>query len=194
MAKKDLQRKNRQIAFLAFSVVFLMVALTYASVPLYRLFCQVTGFGGTTQVSESAPTLILDREVRISFNADIHKKLPWEFKPDQRGMTLKVGQTGLAFYTAINTSDTPVVGTATYNVTPLKAGKYFHKIQCFCFEEQVLHPGQSMQMPVQFYIDPKIADDPNLEDVNDITLSYTFFKAGSQELIKALNYESIATN
>ena len=188
------KKKNAQILGLIVSVVFLMGALAYASVPLYRLFCQVTGFGGTTQQAESIPDKIYDRVINVRFNADINTKLPWSFKPTEVAMDINVGQTGLTFYEAANTSDTPVVGTATYNVTPHKAGQYFHKVQCFCFEEQLLKPGEGINMPVQFYIDPEILSDPNLDDVHTITLSYTFFKAQSQELAEALKFDAPEVN
>lgn len=153
-----------------------MLALSYASVPLYRLFCQVTGFGGTTQVSDGANTTVLEREVTVLFDANQAPDLPWRFEPVQRSITLKVGERALAFYRATNIGTTPVVGTATFNVTPVKMGGYFMKIQCFCFEEQRLEPGQSIDMPVAFYLDPEMNDWDSLDDVKTVTLSYTFFR------------------
>src|SRR5690606_31557032 len=158
-----------------------MVMMAYAAVPLYQLFCQVTGFGGTTQVATAASEEVLDREIVVRFNADVNPALPWTFQPEQREARLKVGEQGLAFYRAVNNGTEPVIGTATYNVTPLKAGLYFSKIQCFCFTEQRLEPGESMDMPVTFFVDPSIADDPNLNDVRTITLSYTFFRTQGAE-------------
>ena len=155
--------------------------LSYASVPLYRLFCQVTGYGGTTQKSQeldySKLTPLEDRELRIQFSADTAVGMPWKFVPTQREIRIVPGQTVLACFTATNTSDEPIVGVATYNVTPQKAGKYFHKVQCFCFEAQRLNPKEEVDMPVFFYVDPAIADDIRMNDVNLLTLSYTFFKS-----------------
>ncbi|MGP1396396.1 MAG: cytochrome c oxidase assembly protein [Inquilinaceae bacterium] len=168
-------------------LVFGMVGLSFASVPLYRLFCQVTGFGGTTQVAEGAAETVLDRTIRVRFTADTNRNLPWTFSPETREMEVLVGQSGLVNYVAENLSDTPTAGTATYNVNPAKAGIYFSKIQCFCFQEQVLTPGQRIDMPVYFFVDPAIADDPALDDVTTITLSYTFFPAGSEALDNAVD-------
>ena len=178
--------KNTKTLLSVIVVVASMAGLAFASVPLYRLFCQVTGFAGTTQVSDTLPDKVLDRKITVRFNSDISQSLPWEFKPEQRKMSVNVGQQGLINFKALNESSKPTTGTAVYNVTPLKAGKYFHKTQCFCFDEQTLTPGESMNMPVLFYIDPTIADDRNMDDVRDITLSYSFFPAQSKELDSAL--------
>ncbi|HBN48194.1 MAG TPA: cytochrome c oxidase assembly protein, partial [Thalassospira sp.] len=148
-----------------------------ASVPLYALFCQVTGYGGTTQVGTDAPRDVSEQTIKIRFNADVNSRLPWQFKPEQREMTVKLGEDNLAHYMAENMSVKPITGQAVYNVTPLKAGQYFSKIACFCFDEQTLEPGQRVDMPVSFYVDPAIAEDPNTRDVKTITLSYTFYKA-----------------
>ncbi len=171
--------RNGRTVIVLVAVVLGMVGLTAASVPLYRLFCQVTGYGGTTQTATTAPPQVLDRVVTVRFNADTNSSLPWTFRPAQREMRLRVGETGLAFYTARNNADRPITGTATFNVTPAKAGLYFTKIDCFCFTEQRLGPGEEVEMAVTFFVDPGIADDPNLDDVNTITLSYTFFPARS---------------
>ncbi|MFN4283036.1 MAG: cytochrome c oxidase assembly protein [Alphaproteobacteria bacterium] len=171
----DLKRRNRFTAFAAASVVAGMVGMSYAAVPLYELFCQVTGFGGTPMRADAAPHEILDRDVTVRLNADVGQGLAWKFQPLKRDVTLKVGEETLAFYRATNVSDKPIVGMATFNVTPDKAGQYFNKIACFCFTEQRLEPGQSIDMPVTFFVDPRIAQDRNLDDVHDITLSYTFF-------------------
>ena len=171
----DLQRRNRFTAFAASAVVAGMVGMSYAAVPLYELFCQVTGFGGTPMRADAAPHEILDRDVTVRLNADVGQGLAWKFQPLKRDVTLKVGEETLAFYRATNVSDKPIVGMATFNVTPDKAGQYFNKIACFCFTEQRLEPGQSIDMPVTFFVDPRIAADRNLDDVRDITLSYTFF-------------------
>ena len=175
LRKNDLARRNKFTAFAAASVVAGMVGMSYAAVPLYELFCQVTGFGGTPQRADSAPQQVLDRDVTVRLNADVGSGLAWKFQPLQRDVTLKVGEEALAFYRATNMSDKPVVGMATFNVTPDKVGQYFNKIACFCFTEQRLEPGQSIDMPVSFFVDPRIAQDRNLDDVSDITLSYTFF-------------------
>jgi cytochrome c oxidase assembly protein subunit 11 len=170
---------NGRTAIVLVAVIFGMVGLTAASVPLYRLFCQVTGYGGTTQTAATAPAQVLEREIRVRFSADTNSALPWTFRPAQDQMRLRVGETGLAYFTARNDADRPVTGTATFNVTPAKAGLYFTKIDCFCFTEQRLGPGEEAQMPVTFFVDPGIADDPNLDDVTTITLSYIFFPASS---------------
>ncbi len=152
-----------------------MFMLAYASVPLYRLFCAITGYGGTTQQATHAPEKALDREITVFFNADTDPSLPWSFRPQQRSVKVRVGQSSLAHYEAKNNSDSPVLGRATYNVLPFKAGSYFVKVACFCFEEQTLAAQQRVDMPVSFYIDPSIMDDPEMADVETITLSYTFF-------------------
>ncbi len=181
MVDKELHgapRKNRnaRTALTLAGVVVGMIGLSFASVPLYRLFCQVTGFGGTTQVAESAPQEVSDRVIAVRFNADVNGKLPWRFGPLQREVKVQVGENRLAFYQAKNTSEKPVTGTATFNVTPLKAGQYFSKVACFCFTEQRLEPGQEIDMPVSFFVDPAMLEDPEMDDVNTITLSYTFFR------------------
>lgn len=181
------QRRNRKTAMTVFTVVAAMVALSFASVPLYRLFCQVTGYGGTTQVSQALPEKILDREVTVRFNTDVSPELPWDFKPELKQVRLRIGEEGVIAFLAHNQTAQPLTGTAIYNVTPLKAGKYFHKMQCFCFGEQLLEPGQSVSMPVVFYVDPAFDEDPNMEDVTSITLSYSFFQAESQALERALD-------
>ena len=163
-------------ALVLVSVVTGMVGLSFAAVPLYRVFCQVTGFAGTTQTAVAAPAGALDRVMTVRFNADVGKRLPWRFRPDQGPIELQVGEQGLAYFAATNTSDESVTGHAVFNVTPLKAGRYFTKIQCFCFDKQVLGPGETARMPVTFFVDPTIAEDPNLDDVSTITLSYTFFR------------------
>lgn len=158
-------------------VLALMVGLVVASVPLYRLFCQVTGYGGTTQKAEASNGIILEREMTVRFNSDVNGALPWHFKPVQRSVTVKIGEEALIFFKAINNSTETITGTATFNVTPFKAAQYFNKIDCFCFTEQTLAPGEEVDMPVSFFIDPDLATDKRLEEVKEITLSYTFFKA-----------------
>ena len=169
-------RQNGGMAVALVGVVVAMVGLAYAAVPLYDLFCRVTGYGGTTQVATANSPATSDRLITVRFNADVARGMPWRFQPVQREISLRVGETGLALFRAVNETDQRIVGTATYNVTPQKAGLYFAKLDCFCFTEQVLEPGQTADMPVQFFVDPEIADDPNLDDVTTITLSYTFFR------------------
>jgi cytochrome c oxidase assembly protein subunit 11 len=164
-----------------------MVGLTAAAVPLYRLFCQVTGFGGTTQVAEQAPEEMLDRTIKIRFNADVDPDLPWSFQPVAREIEVRIGEERLAFYHAVNRSDQPIVGSAVFNVTPNKAGAYFDKIACFCFTEQVLQPGEAVDMPVSFYIDPAITRDADTADLQAITLSYTFYLLEDQTKALHLN-------
>ena len=161
---------------LAAVLVAAMVGLAFASVPLYRIFCQVTGFGGTTRmaVGTEAPGTV-GRLISIRFDANHAASLPWEFEPVDTHRQVAVGARNIANYTARNLSDRPVTGSATFNVTPVQAGQYFTKIQCFCFTEQRLDPGQEVMMPVVFYVDPKILDDPDARDISEITLSYTLY-------------------
>lgn len=153
-----------------------MAGLAYASVPLYDLFCRVTGFGGTTQQADIAPDLILDKTITVRFDANTNRDLPWEFKPEQNTVTVRIGEQALAYYTATNISNQPITGTSTFNVTPPKAGGYFNKIECFCFERQLIEPGETIRFPVVFFVDPAIVDDKNTREVETITLSYTFFR------------------
>ena len=177
---RDLKQRNRRLATASFLTAAGMVGAAYAAVPLYEIFCQVTGYGGTTQIAEVAPERLLDRRIIVRFNADADRKLPWRFAPAQDKVDLKIGEHGLAFYRAKNLSPDTIVGTASFNVTPAKAGQYFNKISCFCFTEQKLEAGREVDMPVSFFVDPAIADDPNLDDVRTITLSYTFFRMDSE--------------
>jgi len=183
----DLQRKNTKVMLVTLGVVFGMIGLSFASVPLYRMICQVTGWGGTTQMVEvNTSDKIYDREITVRFNTDVAQGMPWEFKPELRSVAVKVGQDGLISFVAKNLSDAPVTGTAVYNVTPLKVAKYFYKTQCFCFGEQTLAPGQVQHMPVTFFVDPAILQDRDMDDVKTITLSYSFFRHGTQELENAI--------
>lgn len=169
-------KKNDQTVAILLSIAFFaMLALAFASVPLYRIFCQKTGFGGTPKISRDGSTKVINRELTVRFVANNHRDLPWTFQPLQHTVRIKIGENGLAYYKAKNISDRPVVGMATYNVSPDAAGQYFNKVFCFCFEQQKLDPGETMEMPVQFFIDPDFAKDPVLKDVGEITLSYTFF-------------------
>ncbi|WP_120633429.1 cytochrome c oxidase assembly protein [Ruegeria sp. EL01] len=171
-------------------VVVLMGGLAWASVPFYDWFCRVTGFGGTTGVAESAPEDILDRTVTVRFDASKAKDMAWEFKPVAREMEVRIGETGLAFYEAYNPTDRPIAGQASYNVTPYSAGGYFEKIACFCFEEQVLQPGERVEMPVSFFVDPEIVEDLEAKYVHTITLSYTFYEIDLPEGYAALDAQS----
>ena len=171
---------NRQsrTALLAVLGIGFMGGLAFASVPLYRMFCEATGFNGTTNRGLAAPGAI-DRRITVDFDANVAKKLPWRFRPESPSDTVDIGARDMAFFTATNTSDKPITGTATFNVTPATAGKYFTKIQCFCFTEQTLKPGETARMPVIFYVDPKILTDPDAADIDTITLSYTFYPVDS---------------
>jgi cytochrome c oxidase assembly protein subunit 11 len=171
----NLQGPQRTLAQTV-SVVIVMGALAWASVPFYDWFCRVTGFGGATNVAESGSDVILDETIIVRFDASLDRDMPWTFKPAQREMELRIGETGLAFYLAHNPSDVPVAGSAAYNVTPYEAGAFFDKIACFCFEEQILQPGETVMMPVSFFVDPAIVDDREGQYVHTITLGYTFYE------------------
>jgi cytochrome c oxidase assembly protein subunit 11 len=175
------QTRNRRLAGLLVGIVAAMIGLSFASVPLYRLFCAATGYGGTTQRSEAAAKATVDRWVTVRFDAETAPDLPWTFRPAAASVRVKVGESQLAYYHVENHSAEPIVGTATYNVTPLKVGYYFDKTQCFCFTEQILKPGEQADLPVTFFIDPDIVKDHNLDDITTVTLSYTFFRAKRQE-------------
>jgi cytochrome c oxidase assembly protein subunit 11 len=175
--------RNRSTALICASVVAGMVGLSFAAVPLYRLFCQVTGFGGTTQRAEALAGPVLDRIMTVRFDANVGPGLAWEFKPVERQISLKVGEQGEAVYRATNPTSRASKGTAVFNVSPHLAGAYFAKIECFCFTEQTLEPGQSVDMPVVFYIDPKIAEDRDVMALGTITLSYTFYPLEQPERV-----------
>ena len=158
------------------SVVFVMGSLAWASVPFYNWFCSVTGFGGVTQTASTGSDEILDQTVTIRFDASLDRNMPWQFTPVVREMELRIGETALAFYEAYNPTDRPVAGSASYNVTPYEAGYFFNKIQCFCFDEQLLQPGERVMMPVTFFVDPEMVTDRDAKYVHTITLSYTFYE------------------
>ena len=162
-------------------VVVVMASLSFAAVPFYDWFCRVTGFGGTTAVATVAPDTILDQTIQIRFDGSTAGSMPWHFKPVQRTMTVRIGENALAFYEAHNPTDRVIAGTASYNVTPDAAGGYFAKIACFCFTEQVLQPGETVQMPVSFFVDPEIIKDREGKFVKEITLSYTFYETSLSE-------------
>lgn len=168
--------RNGLTAGIAAIAVTAMLGLAFASAPLYGLFCRVTGYGGTPKVAAGKSASVGDRVIKVRFNADTAPDMPWRFAPLQREVRVKVGENGLAFFRAENRSGRPISGQAGYNVTPLKAGAYFNKVECFCFSEQHLEPGQVVDMPVSFFVDPAIAENRNLDDVAAITLSYVFYR------------------
>jgi cytochrome c oxidase assembly protein subunit 11 len=174
MTPEELATQNRKTARKAVGVIVTMGALAWAAVPFYDWFCRVTGYAGATVSADGNDSQILDRTVTIAFDANVEPGLPWTFVPVAQSMDIRIGETGLAFYRATNTSDRPVAGTASFNVAPDSAGPYFTKIECFCFTEQVLQPGESIEMPVTFYVDPAITEDEDGSRVSYITLSYTF--------------------
>lgn len=167
---------NSRIAVMLVGVVISMGALAWAAVPFYSWFCQVTGYGGTPSIRTEGASEVLDELVTVRFDANTEPGMPWEFRPVQREITLKIGETGMAFYEAYNPTDRVVAGTASYNVSPVLAGYYFTKIQCFCFTEQVLQPGERVEMPVVFYVDPELVTDRDAGRIRNITLSYTFYE------------------
>ena len=166
---------QQRTVILLFSIVFFMIVLVSFSVPIYNLFCKVTGYGGTTNFSEKSSSITIDKEINLQFNADVNDSINWLFKAPQ-DVTFKIGENKLVEYVATNLSENISSGTATFNVLPEKVGPYFIKTQCFCFEKQTLEPNQTVKMPVVFYIDPSIIEDPGMTDIDTITLSYTFFK------------------
>ena len=168
--------RNTKTVLSLVGVVFTMGALAWAAVPFYSWFCSVTGFGGTTQVSTQAPEEVLDEVVRVRFDANVDKDMPWTFRPMQKRMDVRIGENAMAYYEAVNNSDETITGTASYNVAPDVSGYYFDKIQCFCFTEQTLKPGERVEMPVNFYVDPDLVNDRDASWVRDITLSYTFHR------------------
>ncbi|MEO0681161.1 MAG: cytochrome c oxidase assembly protein [Pseudomonadota bacterium] len=173
----DMSRPKRTV-IRCVSLVTFMGALSFAAVPLYDWFCRVTGYGGATSVATGdGPSEVLDQTVTVRFDSNVERGFPWEFKPETREVELQIGETGLVFYRATNPTDRPVAGTASFNVAPYSAGGYFTKIACFCFELQVLQPGESVMMPVTFYVDPEIVDDIEAKYVHTITLSYTFHES-----------------
>lgn len=181
----DLERRHGRVALACVAFVALMVGAAYAAVPLYDMFCRATGFGGTTQVAAAAPKQALDREMTVRFDANVAPGLDWSFRPEVTNVRVKVGETKLVLFKVKNRSDQELAGTATYNVTPETTGGHFAKLQCFCFTEQVLKPGEELDMPVAFFVDPSIADDHELDRVSRITLSYTFFPAKAPRLTSA---------
>ena len=167
--------KNSRAAYVMVAVVGGMLGLAYAAVPLYDLFCSVTGYGGTTQRASVANFKVTDRDVTVRFAANLNHDMPWDFKPLQNKQFLKIGEQSIAYFEVYNPTSESITGTATFNVTPFKVGEYFVKLDCFCFTEQTLEPGERRKMPVVYYVDPSMIEDRNVEEVSEITLSYTFF-------------------
>ncbi len=169
------KKRNRNVAIVCTVFFTTMIGMAYAAVPLYDLFCRVTGYGGTTQRAEQYSQTVLDRDITVRFDANVAGALPWRFSPMQPSATLKIGETTQVAYQAENFSSRPAMGRASFNVTPQLAGAYFMKVECFCFTDTQLQPGESMDMPVVFFVDPEIVNVPELKDIKTITLSYTFF-------------------
>ena len=182
--QNNLKAQNKKVIFIITFVGMLMLSLSYAAVPLYDIFCRVTGFGGTTQIASSAPGSIGHPNINIRFESNITDSLNWDFYSKTKTVKIPMGEEKTIYYFAKNLSEEPIVGTATFNVTPAKAGQYFMKIDCFCFVEQLLNPGESMNMPVTFFIDPDLYKDENVQEVNEITLSYTFMKSMDQSKVE----------
>ena len=183
-----MKKNNLKITFSLIFLVSFMFFLTFAAVPLYKLFCQVTGYGGTPKIVNFKDQIdISEKKIKIEFNSDVNKKLNWSFKPEQRSMESKIGDSILAFYKAKNNGNKSITGIATYNILPFEAAQYFNKVDCFCFENQTLEPGEEVLLPINFYIDPQILDDPNVKHLNSIVLSYTFFQSDE-------NLEKISEN
>ena len=182
----ELAARNRRVGLMALAFACAMLGLGYASVPLYRLFCQVTGFGGTTQrasETQASAVSLSGKTISIRFDANVERTLPWQFRPERTTDTIQLGGRRMAIYLARNLSDKPVTGRATFNVEPEQAGRYFNKVQCFCFSEQTLQPGQEMRMPVVYFVDPKMLDDADAKDIQEITLSYTFHPIAEDPIV-----------
>lgn len=175
----EAQRRNRKVAVICAAVFVGMVGAAYAAVPLYRAFCQATGFDGTVRRASVAPTKVLDRKLTIRFDANV-RDMPWDFSAAQVSQAVRIGDTGLAFFHVKNNSDRPITGRASYNVVPEQAAAYFHKLECFCFSDQTLQPGQGADFPVVYFVDPQYVDDPETKGGDEITLSYTFFQIANQ--------------
>lgn len=168
-------KSDTKVALMCVGGVVTMACAAYAAVPLYQMFCQVTGLGGTTQKADKPSDVVLNRTITVRFDSNVSPKLGWSFEPVQRTVEAHIGENMLVFYRATNTSDRKVTGTATFNVAPDAAGLFFSKIECFCFQEQTLEPGQSIEMPVSFFVDPNLVTDPEASRLKEITLSYTFY-------------------
>ena len=175
--ERNLNRAHARTALWLTLVVVGMTGLSFAAVPLYQMFCSATGYLGATKRAAAASQTMVDRQITVRFDANVTSGLNWNFQPEQREVTLNIGENKLAFFRATNKSSTPLTGTATFNVTPEIAGSYFNKVECFCFTEQTLAPGQTADFPVSFFIDPAMLNDPDAKNITEITLSYTFFRA-----------------
>ncbi len=184
--------RNRVTALIAAGVVVAMTGLAFAAVPLYRVFCQVTGLAGTPALAAAPPGQIAERRITVRFDANTNKALPWRFQPALREMTVRVGEPALAHYEAENLAAAATTGRAVFNVTPLKAGRYFTKVECFCFQEQRLAAGETARMPVAFFIDPAILENPNMDDVHTITLSYSFLRAAPRATVRIFGDDAAA--
>ncbi len=178
---KETAQRNRTVGLICATVFVGMIGMAYAAVPLYNLFCQVTGFGGTTQVAEQEADSVIERKITVRFDGNVNHTLSWKFKPQQVSVSMNMGETMQVAYVAENIGSERTVGTSVFNVTPNEAGAYFNKLQCFCFTEQALEPGESVEMPVVFFVDPDMDNDPDLDHVREITLSYTFFPVETPE-------------
>ncbi len=187
MSAREPMDANGRLVLKLCGVIALMVGLTIAAVPFYSWFCSVTGFGGATLTADEGSETVLDQTIRVRFAANTASDMPWDFRPVVPHMDIRIGETGLAFYEAYNPTSLPIAGSASFNVAPFITGGYFVKIACFCFEEQVLQPGERVQMPVTFFVDPAILDDPETRDIPAITLSYTFHVIDLPEDFAALN-------
>jgi cytochrome c oxidase assembly protein subunit 11 len=176
----NLARRHRLVAGVLVAVFAAMLGAAYAAVPIYKLICQATGLNGTTQRVAANGAKILDRKITVHFDANTGADMPWEFKPSQRELTVRIGETAMAYYTAYNPTSRAISGNAMFNVTPEITGRFFNKIQCFCFNQQTLKAGERVEMPVVFYVDPAIVNEPGAEAITDITLSYTFFATPDQ--------------
>jgi len=192
--EKTTASANKKTVLRLLGVGLTMGALAWASVPFYNWFCAVTGFGGTTGVAEAAPEEVLDQTITIRFDASLDRGMPWEFRPVAQEVEIRIGETGLAFYEAYNPTDRPVAGSASYNVAPYQAGEFFIKIDCFCFEQQVLQPGERVQMPVSYFVDPEIVTDSEGQFVKHITLSYTFYETDLPEDLASLSPDQGGNN
>ncbi len=185
------QEQNKRLGWALVGLGVVMLGAAYASVPLYQLFCQVTGFGGTAQRAAALPQQVSERSVTVSFNADVAPDLPWTIKPVDNNLTVRLGEVTISHYKVINNSNQNLVGTAAHNVQPERVGAYFNKVECFCYTEQLLRPGESKELPVTFFIDPDMAQDAAMADVQAVTLSYTFYLAKDQSLAK-IETEAVA--
>lgn len=183
-AQESAPKKQSRTAFALVGVACAMLTLGFASKPLYDTFCRITGYGGTTGQAVENTSEVIDRMIEVSFDTNVSKELLWDFKPDVPSMTVQVGQSNVAYYKVTNRADRPVTGIATFNVAPIKAAPYFIKTECFCFTEQTLQPGQTVDFPVIFYVDSLIAEEKRNDDVRQVTLSYTFFETKNQEGIR----------